>query len=250
MRQRSARVAVVTTTVLVLAACASGRSEPFRIVPQRPIVQLREEARALSPPGEDGNFRPFDLVDLTTLDPTIRFDIRYAGSNNFLGVPVYEQARAFLQRPAAEALLRAHRNLAAAGYGLLVHDGYRPWHVTKVFWEATPVAQRDFVADPNKGSRHNRGCAVDVTAYELATGAVVVMPSGYDEMNERAAADYGGGSRRARARRDLLRRTMEAEGFTVLENEWWHFDYRDWRLYPIGNVAFSEIGPQGLVGEP
>lgn len=243
MFERSVGRSGLVAVILGCWGCASAPSANFRIDPVRPIAELREEARHASPPVEAGEFRPIDLVDLRTLDPSIRFDIRYAGTNNFLGVAVYEQAAAFLQRPAAEALVRAHRRLAAEGYGLLVHDGYRPWHVTKVFWEATPVAQRDFVADPAKGSRHNRGCAADVTLYELATGEVVVMPSGYDEMTERAAADYAGGSRRSRRHRDLLRRAMEAEGFTVLENEWWHFDYRDWRLYPIGNVAFSEMQP-------
>ena len=134
------------------------------------MAELRHEALAASPPPEAGPFRPVDLVELTSLDPTIRLDIRYATADNFLSTPVYDEARAFLQRPAAEALLRAHRALADTGHGLLVHDAYRPWWVTKVFWEATPNDKRDFVADPAKGSRHNRGCAVDLTLYRLSDG--------------------------------------------------------------------------------
>ena len=87
-------------------------------------------------------FREPDLVELVKLDPTIRLDVRYATANNFLGTPVYTQARAFLQRPAAEALVRAHQALRARGYGLIVHDGYRPWYVTKIFWDATRARRR------------------------------------------------------------------------------------------------------------
>jgi D-alanyl-D-alanine dipeptidase len=214
----------------------------FRITPLRPVAELRAAALAATPPAEPGPFRPADLVDLTTLDPTLRLDIRYATPDNFLGTPVYEEARAFLQRPAAEALLRAHRALRESGYGLLVHDAYRPWWVTKVFWDATPEDKRDFVADPAKGSRHNRGCAVDLTLYRLADGRPVDMPSLYDEMTERASPGYPGGTADQRRHRDLLRSTMEREGFTVFESEWWHLDYRDWREYPILNVPFAAVG--------
>jgi D-alanyl-D-alanine dipeptidase len=146
-----------------------------------------------------------------------------------------------LQRPAAEALVRAHRKLKKNGYGLLVFDGYRPWSVTKIFWEVTPPEKRDFVANPAVGSRHNRGCAVDLTLYDLKTGREVEMPSEYDEMTERAHPGYMGGTAEQRFRRDLLRQAMEGEGFAVYPNEWWHFDYKDWRRYPLLNRPFSEI---------
>jgi D-alanyl-D-alanine dipeptidase len=248
-RLRTWPPALRAASVLALAAGLGGtppapadqKPAVFRITPARPIVDLRREALAAHPPHERGPFRPADLVDLTSLDPTIRLDVRYATADNFLGTPVYETARAFLQRPAAEALLRAHRALAPRGYGLLIHDAYRPWWVTKVFWEATPVDKRAFVADPAKGSRHNRGCAVDLTLFRLADGRPVEMPSLYDEMSERAYPGYAGGTPEERARRDLLRSAMEAEGFTVFESEWWHFDYRDWRHYPILNVPFEQL---------
>ncbi|HKD54048.1 MAG TPA: M15 family metallopeptidase [Steroidobacteraceae bacterium] len=207
----------------------------------RPIAQLLPIALAATPPPESGDFRPADLVELTVLDPTIKLDIRYATTRNFLGTPLYSQARAFMQRPAAEALVRVQRSLAAEGYGLLVHDAYRPWYVTKIFWDAMPAELHKFVADPAEGSRHNRGCAVDLTLYELSTGRAVSMPSVYDEATERAYANYTGGTAEQRRLRDLLRRHMEAEGFTVYEFEWWHFDYRDWRSYVIQNVRFEDI---------
>ncbi len=193
------------------------------------------------PPKDPKATRTADLVELVKLDSAVKLDIRYAGSNNFLGKPVYKEARAFLQRPAAEALLAVHKELARSGYGLLIHDGYRPWAITKLFWDMTSGFQREFVADPKTGSKHNRGCAVDLTIYDLATGKVVEMPGSYDEMTPRSYPDYSGGPPEARAKRDLLRKAMESHGFTVESNEWWHFNYKDWTLYPILDIAFSEI---------
>lgn len=224
--------------IALLAAC----QDVYRITPVRPVPELREEALRATPPDEAGPFRPSDLVEVVTLDPTIRLDIRYATSDNFLSTPLYTEARAFMQRPAAEAVVRAHRALEAEGFGLLIHDAYRPWYITKVFWDATPADQHEFVADPSRGSRHNRGCAVDLTLFERRTGRAVAMPSLYDEFSPRAYPDYGGGSAEARTRRDLLRRVMEAEGFTVYEAEWWHFDYEDWQSYRIENRRFEDIG--------
>lgn len=229
---------------LAAAQSGSGPEASFRIAPLHPIAQLRAEALAAKPPAESGNFRKPELVDLATLDGGIHFDIRYATSNNFLGEPLYSEARAFLQRPAADALLRAAATLRAQGYGLLIHDAYRPWYVTKMFWDATPRRLHGFVANPKKGSKHNRGCAVDLSLYYLNSGQPVTMPSGYDEMTPRAFPSYGGGTGEERARRDLLRKAMEAEGFTVDKGEWWHFDFRDWPQYPILNVGFEEIKPE------
>jgi len=193
------------------------------------------------PPREPGPFRESDLVELTKLDSTIKLDIRYASRNNFLGRPVYKQARAFLQRPAAEALLRINQALRKQGFGLIIHDGYRPWYVTKIFWDATAEDKRVFVADPTKGSRHNRGCAVDLSLFDLKTDLEVKMPSEYDEMTERSHINYACATPEAKHLRELLRAAMEAEGFAVYEPEWWHYDYKDWKEYPIINVKFSEI---------
>jgi len=217
------------------------------IAPLRPVAELRAEALRSSPPRENGTFRKPELVELTALDPAIHLDIRYATSNDFLGTPVYTQARAFLQRPAADALVRALHKLEPLGYGLLIHDAYRPWYVTKIFWDATPPEGKIFVADPKEGSRHNRGCAVDLTLYGLATGKPIEMPGTYDEMSPRSFPNYPGGTSLQRWHRDLLRRAMESEGFTVYDHEWWHFDYKDWREYPILNFKFEDLhSGQGL----
>jgi len=223
-------------------------SRSYHLTPSRPVDELRRAALAAQPPVENGSFLKPDLVELAPLDTTIHLDIRYATANDFLGTPVYSQARAFLQRPAAEALLRIQRKLKPLGYGLLIHDAYRPWYVTKIFWDATPPEGKIFVADPVQGSRHNRGCAVDLTLYDLASGKPIEMPGTYDEMSPRSYPDYPGGTSLQRWHRDLLRRAMESEGFTVYEAEWWHFDYKVWKEYPILNVPFEKLGPNSGSG--
>jgi D-alanyl-D-alanine dipeptidase len=241
MKAEFLRGLLLLAAALAVSGCAAS-PEVFQVQPVRPVAVLRQEALAATPPAPRGDERSSDLVELVTLDPTIRLDVRYASRDNFLGEPVYTQARAFLQRPAAEALVRVNRKLEPHGYGLLVHDGYRPWYVTRMFWDATPPEHHDFVADPAEGSKHNRGCAVDLTLYELKSGKAVKMPSLYDEMSPRAHADYAGGTARQRELRDLLRKAMESEGFAVYPLEWWHYDYRDWQSYAVENVAFEDLG--------
>ncbi len=209
-------------------------AQQLLIKPLRPVKDLIKEALAAAPPKEKGDFLPTDLVELTKLDPTIKLDIRYATTNNLFSTVFYSQARAFMQRPAADAVARVNQKLHKQGYGLLVHDAYRPWYVTKVFWDATPDDKKLFVADPSQGSRHNRGAAVDLTLYDLKTGKPVEMVGTYDETTDRAYPDYPGGTSLQRWHRKLLRDAMESEGFTVYEAEWWHFDFKDWRKYPIG----------------
>lgn len=213
----------------------------FKIRPIRLLEDLRAEAMAATPPEESRELRRSELQEVTTLDPTIQLDIRYATENNFMGAVFYNQPRAFLQLPAAQALVRVHQALKPLGLGLLIYDAYRPWFVTKMFWEATPKELSNFVANPARGSRHNRGCAVDLSLFDLKTGEPVSMVSDYDEFTPRAHALYPGGSSRQRYYRDLLRRFMEREGFLVYEDEWWHFDYHLWQEYQVQNVSFESI---------
>jgi CubicO group peptidase (beta-lactamase class C family)/D-alanyl-D-alanine dipeptidase len=220
----------------------------FRIRPLASVDELKKVARQASPPHEPRAFRKPDFVELTALDPTIKTDIRYATTNNFMGAVFYDKPRAFMQRPAAEAVVHAHAWLRDKGYGLMIHDAYRPWYVTKMFWEGTPPHLRDFVADPELGSKHNRGCAVDLTLFDLSTGEPVLMVAGYDEMSPRSYPFYPGGTARQRWHRKLLHDAMHREGFSIQPNEWWHFDYKDWDEYPIANVGFDEI-EAGKAGE-
>lgn len=237
-------VALLASLALAQSPCETG----IGFKPARPIEELRAEALQATPPRESGDLRVPDLVELTTVDGTIKLDIRYATSNNFLGTAVYSQARAFLDRSAAVALKRANQALRHEGYGLMIFDGYRPWYVTKIFWDAVPcdpIIKKDYVANPATGSVHNRGCAVDLTLYDLETGKEVAMPTTFDEMSTRAAADDPRGTEEQRAHRKILRDAMERQGFTVEKTEWWHFNYRDAKQYAIMNVKFDEIHDSG-----
>ena len=202
------------------------------------ILSFQAVAQDGSP--KESNKREAHLIELITLDPTIKLDIRYATDNNFVGKTVYPEARAFLQKPAAKAVVKVHNELKKQGLGLVIFDGYRPWSITKLFWEVTPAEKRMFVADPARGSKHNRGCAVDLSMYELKTGKLVEMPTDFDEFSERASPNYSGGTVEQRANRDLLRKLMEDEGFIVNANEWWHFDCKDWEKYAIYDISFDE----------
>ena len=182
------------------------------------------------------------LIELTRLDPAIRLDIRYATVNNFTGRQLYRQPRAFLVAPAAQALLKAHKAAQREGYGLTIYDAYRPWRVTKALWDATPPGpQRNYVANPKRGSKHNRGCAVDLTLHNLADGAEVAMPSGYDEFTMRAHRNYADAPTEAINHRELLERVMKEAGFRGASNEWWHFDFVGWQDYPVLDVPFEDL---------
>jgi CubicO group peptidase (beta-lactamase class C family)/D-alanyl-D-alanine dipeptidase len=237
-----ASAAAVSAVVFPRRAVGPEDGSVFRIAAQRPMEELRREALAAEPPAQRPGLRRPDLVELTALDTTIHLDVRYATTGNFMGAAMYSSARAFLQRPAAGALVRAQRSLRRQGYGLLIHDGYRPWYVTKMFWDATPPAQRIFVANPARGSRHNRGSSVDLSLYDLASGRPIEFVSGYDEFTARAYRDYPGGTALQRWHRDLLRRAMEEVGFRSEYTEWWHYDWKDWARYPVLNETFEQLG--------
>ncbi len=181
------------------------------------------------------------LVELVKLDETIKLDIRYATANNFVGKVIYKEARAFMQKPAAEAIVRIHQNLKKQNLGLVIFDGYRPLSATKLFWEVTPADKKKFVANPKNGSRHNRGCAVDLSLFDLKTGENLNMPTEYDDFTEKAAADYSGATEAQRKNREILRKTMEADGFNVYTAEWWHFDFQNCPENRILDIEFSEI---------
>jgi zinc D-Ala-D-Ala dipeptidase len=211
---------------VALGGCEEAK-QPSSAPPKKPLVPVKNDS---------------SLVELASLDPTIRLDIRYATANNFTGRQLYTQPRAFLIKPAAEALVRAHRAARREGFGLTLYDAYRPWRVTKALWDATPPGpKKNYVANPKKGSRHNRGCAVDLTLHHLDSGVQVEMPSGYDEFTARAHRDYRPVADHVLAARDLLEEVMEAEGFRGASNEWWHFDFASWQDYPILDVPFEDL---------
>jgi D-alanyl-D-alanine dipeptidase len=185
---------------------------------------------------------PKRLIELVTLDPAIRLDMRYATANNFTGRVLYDEARAFLAAPAAQAVARASKAAQADGFGLTIYDAYRPWRITKKLWDATPVGpKKEYVANPKRGSKHNRGCAVDLTLHDLRTGQLVEMPSEFDDFSEKAHRDYMGATPAALANRARLQGYLEAEGFVGLSNEWWHFDFTGWEQFPVMDIPFNKI---------
>lgn len=194
---------------------------------------------ALAPPVDPAADLAPDLVDLARLDPRLRFDIRYATPANFMGRVLYPVARAIAQRPVAEALSRVQTRAEAAGYGLLVFDAYRPWRITRAMWDQTPPEQREFVADPRAGSRHNRGCSIDLSLHRA--GVEVTMPSPYDDFTPAAYRSNTAAPPEALARSRMLEEWMVAEGFVPLPNEWWHYDWAEWRRYPIMDVPLEDV---------
>ncbi len=169
----------------------------------------------------------------------IPIDIRYATSNNFMKKPLYPVARAFLRAPAARALAEVERELAARGIGVKVFDGYRPYRVTEAMWE--PIKNPDFVADPAKGSRHNRGAAVDLTLIDLRTGTELPMPTDYDDFTPRAAHAFTDLPADALANRALLRDVMTRHGFAALPSEWWHYDFTGWERFELMDVPLERL---------
>lgn len=182
------------------------------------------------------------LIEISNLDSTLRFDIRYSSKNNFLKRPLYKLSKVYLQEEVVNDFLKINKQLNQRGYGFLIYDGYRPWSITKIFWDETPVEKRIFVADPEKGSNHNRGCALDLTLYDLKTGKEIEMPCTFDTFSEEAFIEYKKCSEEARINRDFLISEMEKDGnFKVNKYEWWHFDHKNCKDYPILDLKFEEL---------
>ncbi len=182
------------------------------------------------------------LVDLMQVDPTFQLDVQYATASNFLSAPLYQVAGAYLRTSVAEDVQRVHSQLKTMGYGLIIHDAYRPWTVTWMMWQVTPEHLReDFLADPARGSIHNRGGAVDVSLYDLENGEPLVMPSAFDEFSERASIEFAGGTAASRRLRDLLIAQMADHGFGVYRLEWWHFNHGNARRYPLERITLAEL---------
>jgi D-alanyl-D-alanine dipeptidase len=224
---------LVFALLLPLLACACSINIPpneygLRVVPDRATYERLASRNAEK-----------RLVEVTTLDPTIRLDVRYATANNILHRPLYPVVRVFLRAPAARAIADVERELAPMGLGLRIYDGYRPYRVTKQLWE--PLKNPDYVADPAKGSRHNRGAAVDLTLVDLRTGEEIAMPTGYDEMTPRAAQSFADLPPDVIANRAKLRDVMTRHGFDPLPSEWWHFDYRGWERFELMDVPLESL---------
>ncbi|MGC9526594.1 MAG: M15 family metallopeptidase [Limnospira sp.] len=207
------------------------------------IPQSITAEEAQKPPGLVQNYNPVSnsdrLVDIESVNPNIRLDIRYATSNNFLGRSLYSVPRCLLRADVADRLSRVQDDLENMGLGLMVYDCYRPWSVTRQMWEILPDSR--YVANPSRGSRHNRGAAVDLTLVDLKTGEPLEMPTDFDDFTETAARDYWGNPPQVRRNSDLLEYKMKKQGFVSLITEWWHFDAEDWQRYDLLDIGLDEI---------
>ena len=219
---------------------SNNSDDTFYIIPIKEISELREISKNSNPPILDSLDSYKKLVDLKKLDDEFQLDIRYASTNNFMRSKFYKNERAFFNMSAADRLIEAKNELKKLGYGIIIYDAYRPWFVTKMFWEGTPKNLKHFVANPENGSSHNKGCAIDIGLYDIETGESIVMISGYDEFTERAYPNYMGGSKKQRDIRDMLIKVMERNDFTVYEYEWWHFNYNGCDS-GIMNYSFEEL---------
>ncbi len=179
------------------------------------------------------------LVEINKLIPGIALDIRYATANNFMHRKMYQQARAFARLPVVLALKDVEADLKTRGLGLKIYDAYRPYSVTVKFYKETP--DTNFVADPKKGSKHNRGCAIDLSLIDLKTGKELDMPTGFDSFSRKAGANYPDLPQQKITNRELLKSVMQAHGFKVISSEWWHYDFNGWSNYPLLDIPFNAI---------
>ncbi|RAK65092.1 D-alanyl-D-alanine dipeptidase [Hymenobacter edaphi] len=180
-----------------------------------------------------------ELVDLAQLIPGLRLDIRYATTHNLTGQRIYPEAAAFLRRPVAEDLLRVQQTLARQGYALKIYDAYRPYAATVRLYEALP--DQTYAAPPTRGSKHNRGCSVDLGLIDLKTGRDVALPTEFDAMTPAAHSDYQQLPAAAIQHRAILHRAMQQHGFRNYPAEWWHFDHQGWEQYPLLDLPFSAL---------
>ena len=179
------------------------------------------------------------LVDLTEVIPSVQLDIKYASTDNFTGTQLYPEPRAYLRRPAAAALLAVQQALAKKRLGICVFDAYRPYSVTLQLWKY--LRDERYVAAPWTGSRHNRGCAVDMTLIDLARGTALLMPTGYDDFSLRAHHNYSDLPDNILRNRILLVKVMHEHGFSPLPTEWWHFDFNGWENYALLDLSFAAL---------
>lgn len=179
------------------------------------------------------------LVEIKKYIPGIVLDIRYATTSNFTHLRMYAQSRAFARLLVVLGLKNVEDDLKTRGLGLKIYDAYRPYSVTVKFYKVTP--DTNFVADPHKGSKHNRGCAIDLSVINLKTGKELDMPTGFDSFSKKAASNYPDLPKQEIANRELLKTVMQQHGFKAIPTEWWHFDFIGWQNYSLLDISFQEI---------
>lgn len=226
----------VLLAVLLTGSCFQGSRQVRMDAPAKGVQVISDIGIYRSQTAENPDM---ELVDLEKSVKNVILDIRYASADNFTKQVIYTQAKAYLRKPVAEALNRVAEFLVQHNAGIKVYDAYRPYAATVLFYQVYP--DKNFVADPRFGSRHNRGCAVDLTLYDLRTGRDFPMPSGFDDFSDKARPDYTELPKDVLNNRTFLFTVMEKFGFRHYPTEWWHFDYRDWEKYPLMDLSFDQL---------
>lgn len=182
-----------------------------------------------------------EMVELKSRIPSISYDLRYASRNNFMQRYMYPvgTSSTFLRQPAADSLLKIQEELKKEGLGLKVFDAYRPYAVTKHFWDL--VKDERYVANPAKGSNHNRGIAIDLTLIELNTGGELNMGTGFDNFSDTAHHSFKQLSQQVLQNREKLKAVMAKFGFTPLSTEWWHYTYQSSIKFDVLDIPFKKL---------
>ena len=180
-----------------------------------------------------------ELVDLEKFIPGIVLDIRYATANNFTKEKIYNLSKAYARKSVAEALKKAQLQFSKSGVGIKIYDAYRPYSATVKFYEI--YHDTTYVASPYRGSRHNRGCALDMTLVDLKTKQELKMPTEFDSFRKEAWPSTPMTDPEIKKNRDLIIRLMKENGFKVNGSEWWHFDFVGWGKYEVMDINFEEL---------
>jgi len=217
----------------LIAACGAVSAQHYKYIDSSKVMGLKKYEQQIKIHPETR------LVEIKKYIPGIVLDIRYATTNNFMHQQMYKEARAFARLPVVLALRDVEAELKKRGLGIKIYDAYRPYAITVKFYET--AHDTNFVADPRKGSKHNRGCAIDMSLVDLKTGKELHMPTGFDSFSKKASASYPDLPKEEMANREILKSVMTAHGFHVQPTEWWHYDFKDWAKYPLLDIPFSEI---------
>ena len=212
-----------------------------RLGPNADYQTLKDAASHAAMPAKLQQGQQGRLIRIRSIVPNVKFDLRYAGSNNIFGVPLFETTEAFAEAETVSALKKAAEKLTARGYGLLVWEGYRPWYVSKLAYDLLPKDKKTMLPVPDKGEDRNTGRAVDVSLYDLKTGEAVNMISDFDEVSVRQYPGFSGGTERQRNIRDMLAAVMKECGFAQGKEEWWHFTLGDTGEWQHLNIPYGQI---------
>jgi D-alanyl-D-alanine dipeptidase len=219
----------LTTITLFFLFHTTSLSQPLKVI--RKVKAYRQQV------AKDTAYK---MIELKTIIPNLVYDLRYGTTNNFMHQKLYSQtAASFLRINVAVALQKVAANLRTAGYGVKIFDAYRPYSVTKKMWDL--IGDERYVANPAKGSGHNRGLAVDLTLINLATGEELPMGTGFDAFSDTAHHSFLQLPAPILQNRNLLRTIMESAGFRALETEWWHYSWPNDRGYDVLDLPFKKL---------